>query len=919
MTELFADVPAAIENTVRVAQLCNLTLELGNTTLPDYEIPDGFTAEGFLEKAAKDGLSRRLELRASPIEVIPYQDRLETELKVIFDMEFPGYFLIVADFIRWARETNIPVGPGRGSGAGSLVAWALGITDLDPLEHDLLFERFLNPERISMPDFDIDFCMEKRDLVIDYVAGRYGRDRVAQIITFGKMKAKAVIRDVGRVLGMPYGQVDAIAKLIPVDLREEMTLARALKEEDELQSLYQNDEDVRSVIDLARSLEGLVRSAGTHAAGVVIAPSALTDFTPLYQAEGETELVTQFDMADVEAVGLVKFDFLGLRTLTIIDRAVATVNSVRSEAAGPPIDITTIPMDDAETFELLQSAQTGAVFQLESRGMRDLIKRLRPDNFDEIVALVALFRPGPLESGMVDDYISRKHAEGSQPIEHLHPELEPVLENTHGVILYQEQVMQIAQRLSGYSLGEADLLRRAMGKKKPEEMATQRSVFVEGAGNRGVAQAAAERIFDVVEKFAGYGFNKSHSAAYALIAYQTAWLKAHHPAAFMAACMSTELTNTDKLEFLRDESLSLGVEVLGPDVNRSESLFSVTSDNGIRYGLSAVKGFGSSAAAEVGRERSENGLYASLVDFLGRLEPARIGGSRAIESLINAGALDSLGPNRASLVQALPAAIKHVEQVSRDRASGQAGLFGDETPDQLPDYRVVELPNWLPAERLAREKDSLGFYLSGHPFDQYRRDGARLSTHNMASVRDLRAPDSPSQGRNAGDATVAGLVREIRRRGRRVTAVLDDGTGRVEIHMFREAFERFRHLLNVDAILVVSGSLRFDDFSDAWVLIPDDVHDIDQLIETRALKLLIRWGSEACLSASGLQHLLEPFRPGHCEVTVYYSGSAAEAKLDLGADWTVRPCRELRERLMEGVGADDFRFIYDQSQTGQMN
>ena len=912
MAELFQDIPAALENTVQIAKLCNLSLELGTTTLPDYQIPEELSPKAYLEKQARAGLDQRLGQKSQPVKETPYRERLESELDVICRMGFPGYFLIVADFIRWAREADIPVGPGRGSGAGSLVAWAMGITDLDPLQHELLFERFLNPERISMPDFDIDFCMEKRDQVIEYVADRYGRDRVAQIITFGKMKAKAVVRDVGRVLGLPYGQVDAIAKLIPVDLREEMTLARALKEEADLRSLYEDDEDVRSVIDLARSLEGLVRSAGTHAAGVVIAPSALTDFTPLYQAEPDTELVTQFDMGDVEAVGLVKFDFLGLRTLTIINRAVETVNRSRSAEGEDSFDIGAIPMDDPETFRLLQSARTGAVFQLESRGMRDLIKRLRPDSFDEIVALVALFRPGPLESGMVDDYISRKHAESSQPIEHLHPDLAPVLENTHGVILYQEQVMQIAQRLAGYSLGEADLLRRAMGKKKPEEMARQRSVFVEGAGARGVPQAAAERIFDVVEKFAGYGFNKSHSAAYALIAYQTAWLKAHYPAAFMAACMSTELSNTDKLETLKDESLALGVTVLGPDVNLSEPLFSVTAVNAIRYGLSAVKGFGSNGAEEVCRERSKSGPFRNLVDFLNRLEPLRIGGSRAIESLINAGALDSLGPNRATMVHNLPRVLRHVEQLSRDRASGQVGLFSESAAEVIPEFRIDEQDDWLPGERLAREKDSLGFYLSGHPFDQYRRDGARLASSSIASVLDLRASDAQGRNRSAGEFTVAGLVREVKRRGRRVTAVLDDGTGRMEAHMFREAYDRFRSLLAADAILVMSGELRFDEFSDAWILVPKEVQDIDRMIEARALKLLIRWDGGPGLSATSLQHLLDPFRPGSCEVAVYYSGSDAEARLELGDEWMVRPCRELRERLLAGVGAEDFRFVYDQ-------
>src|SRR5580704_16425918 len=565
------DAHEALANSVEIARRCSLTLKLGEARLPQYPVPAGSTTEEFLSEQAAAGLKSRFAGAEPPA---GYPQRLASELSVICQMGFAGYFLIVADFIRWARENGVPVGPGRGSGAGSLVAYALAITDLDPIEHDLLFERFLNPERVSMPDFDVDFCMEGRDRVIEYVANKYGRERVSQIITYGTLAAKAVVRDVGRVLGHNYGYVDKIAKLVPFEIG--MTLDKALEQEEELKRLYSSDTDVRDLIDLARSLEGLARNAGTHAGGVVIAPSVLTDFTPLYCEEGGTP-VTQFDKDDVEAAGLVKFDFLGLRTLTVIDWAVRDINAIRAAAHEPPLDMRALPMDDAATYQLLKSCKTTAVFQLESRGMKDLIRRLQPDRFGDIVALVALFRPGPLQSGMVDDFIARKHDTSGATIDYLHPDLKPVLQATYGVILYQEQVMQIAQILAGYTLGGADLLRRAMGKKKPEEMAKQRSVFVEGAVARGVREAQATMIFDLMEKFAGYGFNKSHSAAYALLSYQTAWLKAHYAAAFMAAALSSDMDKTDKVVTLIDECASMGLTVNPPDVNESIYAFRVES------------------------------------------------------------------------------------------------------------------------------------------------------------------------------------------------------------------------------------------------------------------------------------------------------------------------------------------------------
>ncbi|HEY7995374.1 MAG TPA: DNA polymerase III subunit alpha, partial [Steroidobacteraceae bacterium] len=619
-----------------------------------------------------------------------------------------------ADFIRWARENGVPVGPGRGSGAGSLVAYSLRITDLDPIRHDLLFERFLNPERVSMPDFDIDFCMDGRDRVIEYVAQKYGRERVSQIITYGTMAAKAVVRDVGRVLGMTYGYVDRIAKLIPFELG--ITLDAALEKEPELKRLYQAEDEVRNLIDLARSLEGLTRNAGMHAGGVVIAPSVLTDFAPLYRDAAGGSVVTQFDKDDVEAAGLVKFDFLGLRTLTIIDRAVALINRERP-AGSAPLDIGTLPMDDARSYALLKSCRTTAVFQLESRGMKDLIRRLQPDCFDEIVALVALFRPGPLQSGMVDDFINRKHGRGDGPIDYLHPSLEAILKPTYGVILYQEQVMQIAQVLAGYTLGGADLLRRAMGKKKAEEMAQQRSIFVSGAVARGVREGLAAHIFDLMEKFAGYGFNKSHSAAYALLSYQTAYLKAHYPAQFMAAVLSADMEHTDKVVTLIKECSDMGLAVLPPDVNASVYAFTACEERSIRYGLGAVRGVGEAAVEALIGERARQGPFASLEDLCRRLDLQKVN-RRVLEALLRSGSLDALGPNRATLMDRLAAAMQLGDQNMRAHEAGQNDLFGlvgdarASAPQPVP---RAPLPEWSEAVRLTGERETLGLYLTGHP------------------------------------------------------------------------------------------------------------------------------------------------------------------------------------------------------------
>ena len=912
MAELFADLPEALQNSVEIAKRCTVELELGNSYLPEYEIPNGQSPDDYLAQIAADGLGEKLVSRSIPKSAhAEYSQRLERELAVIKEMGFPGYFLIVADFIRWARDNGVPVGPGRGSGAGSLVAWTIGITDLDPLEFDLLFERFLNPERISMPDFDIDFCMAGRDRVIEYVAERYGRDRVAQIITYGTMGAKAVVRDVGRVMGHPYGFADRIARLIPPT--PGMTLEQAFEEEPELAQIYNEDDEVNELIDMARELEGLNRNAGTHAGGVVIAPSTLTDFAPLYRAEGEQTSVTQFDMKDVEAVGLVKFDFLGLRTLTIIDKALQTINAARSKQKLAPIDLASIPMDDEKTFKLLQSSQTHAVFQLESRGMRDLIKRLKPDCFDDIVALVALYRPGPLQSGMVETFIERKHGAGDEKIDYLHPDLEPVLKNTYGVFLYQEQVMQAAQILAGYTLGQADLLRRAMGKKIAEEMAKQRDIFVDGAVAKGVKEKLATHIFGLMEKFAEYGFNKSHSAAYALLAYQTAWIKAQYPAEFMAAVLTADSEYTDKLELHHRECKAMQIDLQSPDINRSSVYFSVTGAMTIGYGLAAIKGMGQQAAESIIKERENAGEFTDLYDFCRRTDQQKIN-KRAIEALVKSGAMDAMGPNRPSLLAGLPAAMTAAEQQARAREAGQNDMFGDAAPPEPPQKARV-MPRWSPRKLFQAELESLGLYLSGHPFDQYRADCAHICSGGIASV--VKSMPQPTRGgdhwRNAKEVTLAGLITGMRKRGNRVTMFLDDGEERVELTLFTEAFQEYRHLLENHAIRVVTGKLRFDEFIDGWRLAVQTVRDIDRVIEQRASRLVIHWLAKKSeeLSPGKLRALLEPYRPGRCDVALYYTGDEAAARVLLGADWSVRPSGDLRDKLAETVGVESFRFSYE--------
>ena len=914
MGELFADVPEALANTLEIARRCSLVLRLGESRLPAYPVPKGSTAEKFLRTEAERGLEQRLE--REQVERAHYESRLASELETICSMGFAGYFLIVADFIRWARENGVPVGPGRGSGAGSLVAYALRITDIDPLKYDLLFERFLNTERVSMPDFDVDFCMDGRDRVIEYVAEKYGRKRVSQIITYGTMAAKAVVRDAGRVLGLGYGYVDRIAKLIPFEL--DITLDAALEKEPELRKLYKDDEEIKNLIDLAKSLEGLTRNAGKHAGGVVIAPSVLEDFAPLYCEEGGTNVVTQFDKDDVEAAGLVKFDFLGLRTLTVIEHAVQTINRVRATRGATPLDIATLPMDDAKTFELLKACSTTAVFQLESRGMKDLVRRLQPDTFEDIVALVALFRPGPLQSGMVDDFINRKHGRLEGAIDYLHPSLETVLKPTYGVILYQEQVMQIAQVLSGYTLGGADLLRRAMGKKKPEEMAKQRSVFVDGAKANGVPEQQAGHIFDLIEKFAGYGFNKSHSAAYALLSYQTAYLKAHHPEAFMAAVLSADRDNTDKVVTLKDECDRMGLVVLPPDVNASEYEFVVAGPEQVRYGLGAIKGVGVGAVEAITEERAANGPYTSIENLCSRLDLNRVN-RRVLEALIRSGSLDSLGVNRATSMARLEAAMKLGEQATRAVETGQNDLFGLAAGDAEAGpalHAVAELPEWSESQRLAGERETLGLYLTGHPISAYEKDLARFVTGRIADlISDRPAGGSPERGFFGGrTAAIAGYVHELRKRGNRNSIVLDDRTGRMEVTFFDEVYQKYRELVAKDALVLIEGQLRFDEFSDSWRLAARQVTPLDRAREQQALRIVLIWprGDAAAQSArlEQLATLLAPHRGGPCAVGIRYAGEQASAALELGDAWRVRASRELLEALERLVGAEHLRVVF---------
>jgi DNA polymerase-3 subunit alpha len=919
MQALFADIPEALENTVEIAKRCNLTLTLGKNFLPDFPVPEGMNIAEFMTEQATKGLEERLQHHPAVGKGTDeenrrvYYERLDFELKMITQMGFPGYFMIVADFIQWAKNNQIPVGPGRGSGAGSLVAYALKITDLDPIEFDLLFERFLNPERISMPDFDVDFCMDRRDEVIDYVARNYGRDQVAQIITYGSMAAKAVIRDVGRVLGFGYGFVDRLSKLVPFEIG--MTLTKALSDSPELKQLYDTEEEVKALIDMALSLEGTSRNAGKHAGGVVIAPTKLTDFTPLYCDQDGNNLVTQFDKDDVEAVGLVKFDFLGLRTLTIIDWALQDINAKQERLELPLVDISAIPRDDPASYKLLTNAQTTAVFQLESRGMKELIKKLKPDCFDDIIALVALFRPGPLESGMVDDYINVKHGAKA---EYAHPLLEPILKPTNGVILYQEQVMQIAREMALYTLGGADMLRRAMGKKKPEEMAKERDKFTAGAIENQVDESIATYVFDLMEKFAGYGFNKSHSAAYALVAYQTAWLKAHHQPEFMAAVMSADMDNTDKVVILIEECRQMKLDILPPTINVSKYKFTVNDAGQIVYGLGALKGVGEAAIEEMLAEREASGPFSGLYDLCKRVDLRKFN-RRVLEALIRAGAFDEFDDNRAGHLAELSTVLKVAEQHGKNSQTGQNDLFGlavnVENIDDAHAYATVVEP-WSENERLAAEKLVLGLFLTGHPINQYE---AELRQFTNGTIESLLANVERSKSRKM-EARTAGLVVEVRTRQTKNGkimgfATIDDRTGRLEIAAFGEVYEKYRGIFTRDSLVIAEGSVGVDDYLGTLRLTVEKLYNMEQAREVFARSIRLVWsaaddGFEGDGFVTKLIAVLEPFKGGNCPVGISYTAKVAKADLQLGDEWRVHPTDELVARLRVLLGKDAVEVKY---------
>lgn len=951
MAALFADIPSAVANTVEIAKRCNLALELGKPKLPLFPTPDGMSLDEYLVQLSKDGLERRLvELYSDEAKRVEaretYYQRLEFECKTIIKMGFPGYFLIVADFINWAKNNGVPVGPGRGSGAGSLVAYALGITDLDPLRYNLLFERFLNPERVSMPDFDIDFCQEGRDRVIQYVKGKYGADAVSQIATFGTMAAKAAVRDIGRVLDLGYTFTDGIAKLIPFKPGKHVTIADAMKEEPLLQERNDNEDEVRQLLELAQRVEGLTRNVGMHAGGVLIAPGKLTDFCPLYAQGDDGGVVSQYDKDDVEAVGLVKFDFLGLTTLTILDWAERYIR--RLDPSKADWSLAQVPLDDPASFSMLKKANTVAVFQLESRGMQGMLKDAQPDRFEDIIALVALYRPGPMD--LIPSFCARKH--GREVVEYPDARVEPVLKETYGIMVYQEQVMQMAQIIGGYSLGGADLLRRAMGKKKAEEMAKHRELFREGAAKNGLTGAKADEIFDLMEKFAGYGFNKSHAAAYALLAYYTAWLKAHHPAEFMAANMSLAMDDTDKVKILYEDCKFNGIAVLPPDINHSAYRFEPVAEldgkrsRTIRYGLGAVKGSGQNAIEEILRAR-EAGPFVDLFDFCGRID-RRVVNRRTVEALIRAGAFDTLHANRAQLIASVPLAMEAADQASANEM--QAGLFdmGD-APSQ--GHELVDEPAWHEKRKLQEEKTALGFYLSGHLFDAYKDELRRFVRQKLGELKEGR------------DKLVAGIIVSLRtqmtQRGKMLIALIDDGTGQCEVTVFNEQYEANRAVFKEDELLVVQGQARNDAFTGGIRFTVDAVMDLERArsryaqavkvcmngnADATALRRVLEahcappaaaepavavataapagnrgfgggmrgggGGSDASSARGARPRTPPPAVPNGLAVQIVYTNARAQGEVRLGDAWRVRPSDDLLAALRTEFAASAVEIVY---------
>jgi DNA polymerase-3 subunit alpha len=907
MAVLFADLPEALENSVEIARRCNLQITLGKNYLPDFPTPDGVTLDDFLCQEAAAGLEQRL-LQLFPddgerVQQRPaYDARLKIETDTIVQMGFPGYFLIVADFINWAKNNGVPVGPGRGSGAGSVVAYALGITDLDPLRYALLFERFLNPERVSMPDFDIDFCQDKRWRVIEYVREKYGAAAVSQIATFGTMSSKAVIRDVGRVLDLPYNFCDQLSKLIPVEANKPLSLDKAIEAEPQLKAKIEEEEEVRDLFDLAGRLEDLIRNVGMHAGGVLIAPGKLTDFCPLYSADGGA-VVSQFDKDDVEKVGLVKFDFLGLRNLTIIRLAVDYVEKLSGERP----DLDALAFNDPRAYQILKDANTTAIFQVESEGMKKLLKKLAPDRFEDIIAVLALYRPGPLGSGMVDDFILRK--KGQQRIDYFNDDLKSCLEPTYGVIVYQEQVMQIAQIIGGYTLGGADLLRRAMGKKKADEMALHRDLMREGARVKGYEEKLAMQLFDLMEKFAEYGFNKSHTAAYAVVTYHTAWLKAHHCAAFMAASLSSDMDNTDSVKIFYDDALYNKLKVLGPDVNASEYRFTPVDRNTIRYGLGAVKGTGEQAVNVILKARAEGGPFKDLFDFTRRADK-RMVNRRTVEALIRAGAFDTLDDHRARLMASVGIAMDAAEQAERNAM--QVSLFdvfdSDGTDEHGPQY--VDVPRWKEKQKLTEEKLALGFFFSGHPFHGVKAEVFRFAPKPLAALEARKEPQFLA-------GLVVGVRTKFTSRGKMAFVQLDDGTTTLEVSVFNELFEAERAKLKDDEVLIIEGKVQRDDFAGEGKVrvIAERLLTLGEARGRFAKQLRLSLNGQASGPAAPaavqrLRNLLAPFTPGNCPVRLAYRNAEAVCELTLGEGARVRLDDDLLASLGEWLSSENVSVDY---------
>ena len=902
MAALFADMPEALLNSLEIAKRCNVTLTLGKNYLPKFPTPNNESLDEFLIAEAKRGLVKRLEVlypneEVRAVKQADYDARLDFETKVINQMGFAGYFLIVADFIQWAKHNGVPVGPGRGSGAGSVVAYSLGITDLDPLEYNLLFERFLNPDRVSMPDFDIDFCQEGRDRVIDYVKQKYGLEAVSQIATFGTMAAKAVIRDVGRVLDLPFHFVDGISKLIPMELG--ITLSDALVKEPQLAERRESEEELRELLELALRLEGLVRNIGMHAGGVLISPGKISDFSPVYCQPDGASLVSQYDKDDVEAVGLVKFDFLGLRTLTILELALINANKQRATEGLLPLSFETLPINDKATFQLLKTANTTAVFQLESKGMKDMLKQAMPDCFEDIIALVALYRPGPMD--LIPDFCRRKH--GKQRVEYPHPLTEPILKETYGIAVYQEQVMQIAQVVAGYSLGGADLLRRAMGKKKVEEMDAQRKTFVEGATKNNMTERQAMELFDLLEKFAGYGFNKSHAAAYALVAYQTAYLKAHYPAAFLASTMSADMNNTDSVRIFYEDCAPNQVEVLSPDINQSEFKFTPINKNQMLYGLGAVKGTGQAAIEVIVQARSKDGPFKDLFDFCNRLDLRKVN-RRVVESLIRAGAFDKLSPSRNALLAGVAMAMSAAEQNSAN--SNQNSLFG-EVADKAANI-LPKVPDWSEQQRLQEEKAALGFYFSGHPYWAYQKDLSQFISTTLANLTPKEQPQ-----------LLAGIVSGIRvrmtGRGKMAIVGIDDGTTRIEVVVGNDLLNQSQALLKDDQLVIIEGRVSNDEFSGGVRVNARKLYDLSTLRNSKASFLKISCNGQA--DAVKLKALLAPYRKNGsdeqrgCAVKIEYHNKTSKVELMLGNDWRVDLHEELIAGLTQWLSRENVKILYN--------